>query len=191
MGHFGHCLSQLSQAGFLPAIRTHIESGKPFLGICVGLQALFSGSVEDEGTPGLGLIRSSLGRFDDSDKAVPHIGWNSADTRGRDVYDLRPDSKYYYVHSFREAYKPGELESQGWTVATGTYGGETFVGAVAKGNVYATQFHPEKSGGAGTRLLRNWLAGLPRLSTRPAAAADADAGAAPDAEANADAGAAS
>ncbi|KAI6780935.1 Imidazole glycerol phosphate synthase hisHF-like protein [Emericellopsis cladophorae] len=159
VGHFGHCMSQLAQAGFLPAIKAHIESGKPFMGICVGIQALFEGSSEDPEVPGLGVIKSSLGRFDATDKAVPHIGWNSANTGGGSLYDLRPDSKYYYVHTYREAYKKGELESQGWSVATGTYGGETFVGAVAKGNIYATQFHPEKSGVAGLRTLRAFLTG--------------------------------
>jgi glutamine amidotransferase/cyclase len=152
-------MSQLSQAGYLPAVRKHIDAGKPFMSICVGLQALFEGSVEDPDVPGLGLIKSTLGRFDDSDKAVPHIGWNSARTGGKRMYDLRPESKYYYVHSYREAYKEGELESQGWAVATGTYGGETFVGAVAKGNIFATQFHPEKSGVAGLRALRAFLSG--------------------------------
>ena len=152
-------MAQLSQAGYLPAIRAHIDSGKPFMGVCVGLQALFEGSVEDPGVPGLGVIKSSLGRFDDSDKSVPHIGWNSANTDGKPMYDLRPESKYYYVHSYREAYNKGELEAQGWTVATGTYGGETFVGAVAKGNIYATQFHPEKSGVAGLRTIRAFLTG--------------------------------
>ncbi|KAG9251394.1 uncharacterized protein F5Z01DRAFT_676882 [Emericellopsis atlantica] len=159
VGHFGHCMSQLAQAGFLPAIKAHIESGKPFMGICVGLQALFEGSSEDPEVPGLGVIKSSLGRFDATDKAVPHIGWNSANTGSGSLYDLRPDSKYYYVHTYREAYKKGELESQGWSVATGTYGGETFVGAVAKGNIYATQFHPEKSGVAGLRTIRAFLTG--------------------------------
>lgn len=129
------------------------------MSICVGLQALFEASVEDPDVKGLGFIQSTLGRFDDSDKSVPHIGWNSARTGGKFVYDLRPESKYYYVHSYREAYKEGELEAQGWTVATATYGNETFVGAVAKGNIYATQFHPEKSGAAGLRTLRSFLTG--------------------------------
>lgn len=108
---------------------------------------------------GLGVIPSSLDRFSDADKPVPHIGWNSADTHGRTMYDLRAGSKYYYVHSFKCPYQPGELESQGWTVATGTYGNETFIGAIAKGNIFATQFHPEKSGVAGLRTLRAFLTG--------------------------------
>ncbi|KAK2591146.1 Histidine biosynthesis bifunctional protein hisB [Conoideocrella luteorostrata] len=159
VGHFGHCLSQLSQAGYLPAIQKHIKQGKPFMAICVGLQALFEGSVEDPDVPGLGVIKGTLGRFDDSTKSVPHIGWNSASTAAQSMYDLRQDSKYYYVHTYRMPYIKGELESQGWTVATGTYGTETFVGAVAKGNIYATQFHPEKSGVAGLRTLRAFLTG--------------------------------
>ncbi|KAG6058451.1 hypothetical protein E4U32_004604 [Claviceps aff. humidiphila group G2b] len=159
VGHFGHCLSQLSQAGYLPAIQQHINEGKPFMGVCVGLQALFEGSAEDEDVPGLGVIKGRLGRFNDSDKSVPHIGWNSASTGSQAMYDLRPDSKYYYVHTYRMPYIKGELESQGWTVATGTYGTETFVGAVAKGNIYATQFHPEKSGVAGLRTIRAFLTG--------------------------------
>ncbi|KAK7416486.1 Histidine biosynthesis bifunctional protein hisB [Neonectria punicea] len=159
VGHFGHCLSQLAQAGYLEPVRKHISAGKPFMSICVGLQALFEGSVEDPDVSGFGVIKGSLDRFDDSTKAVPHIGWNSAYTGGATMYDLQPDSKYYYVHSYKLPYKKGELEAQGWTVATGTYGTETFVGAVAKGNVYATQFHPEKSGVAGLRTLRAFLTG--------------------------------
>ncbi|KAK0387445.1 hypothetical protein NLU13_5757 [Sarocladium strictum] len=158
VGHFGHCMSQLSQAGYLPSIRAHIAANKPFMGICVGLQSLFSGSLEDPGISGLSVIPFPLDRFDDKTKSVPHIGWNSAAT-AVPMYDLRPESKYYYVHSYKYPYVPGQLEDLGWTVATGTYGDETFVGAVAKGNIYATQFHPEKSGVAGLRTLKAFLTG--------------------------------
>lgn len=130
------------------------------MGICVGLQALFSGSAEDPECPGLGLIPGKLGRFDDATKSVPHIGWNNASCPTNPaLYDLRPSSKYYYVHSYKYPYNKGELEGLGWSVATGTYGSETFVGAVAKGNVLATQFHPEKSGVAGLRVLKAFLDG--------------------------------
>ncbi|KAI8633988.1 putative bifunctional histidine biosynthesis protein hishf [Xylariaceae sp. FL1651] len=159
VGHFGHCLGQLASAGYLPAIRAHIDAGKPFMGICVGLQALFEGSLEDPGVAGLGFIKGDLDRFDDAKKAVPHIGWNSANALSKSLYDLRPESKYYYVHSYKYPYVNGQLESQGWTVATGTYGEETFVGAVARGNVLATQFHPEKSGVAGLRVIKSFLTG--------------------------------
>ncbi|KAK1572682.1 imidazoleglycerol phosphate synthase [Colletotrichum navitas] len=181
VGHFGHCLSQLSQAGFLPAISAHIASGKPFMGICVGIQALFEGSAEDPDVPGLGVAKGRLDRFESSDKSVPHIGWNSANTGGASLYDLHPESKYYYVHTYKYPYTRGDLEAQGWTVATGTYGDETFVGALARGNIFATQFHPEKSGAAGLRCLRAFLDGsgaaaLARgdaVVTPPAAAAAA------------------
>ncbi|KAK7749178.1 Histidine biosynthesis bifunctional protein hisB [Diatrype stigma] len=157
VGHFKHCLGKLEE--FMPAVLKHIEAGKPFMGICVGMQALFAGSSEDPSQLGFGLIPGKLERFDDARKSVPHIGWNSANTSSKSFYDLRPESKYYYVHAYKYPYTPGELEGQGWTVATGVYGEETFVGAVARGNVVATQFHPEKSGAAGLRVLRSFLSG--------------------------------
>ncbi|PHH51922.1 Imidazole glycerol phosphate synthase hisHF [Ceratocystis fimbriata CBS 114723] len=159
VGHFGHCLTQLSTGGFLEPIRKHIADGKPFMGICVGQQALFEGSEEAPGVKGLGIVPTTLKLFDESSKSVPHIGWNDATTGGLSMYSLRPESKYYYVHSYMAPYVPGQLEAAGWTVAVGTYGNETFVGAVAKGNIFATQFHPEKSGVAGLRTLRDFLSG--------------------------------
>ncbi|KAI9882803.1 MAG: Autophagy protein 7 [Watsoniomyces obsoletus] len=165
VGHFGHCLTQLGQGGYLDPIREHIRAGKPFMGICVGLQALFEGSDEDLAVPGLSIIPGRLSRFDDSNKSVPHIGWNSAntlpdgETHGTSVYGLRPRSKYYYVHSYAAPYQPGELEQLGWHVARARYGYEEFVGAIAKGRILATQFHPEKSGSAGLRVLKAFLDG--------------------------------
>lgn len=152
-------MTQFSSAGYLPAIRKHIESGKPFMSICVGLQVLFEGSSESPSISGLGFIKGHLNRFDDTSKSVPHIGWNSANPRGKQAYDLRSTSKYYYVHSYKVPYREGELESQGWTVATARYGEEEFVGAIAKGNILATQFHPEKSGAAGLRVIKAFLDG--------------------------------
>ncbi|KAK2762820.1 Histidine biosynthesis bifunctional protein hisB [Arachnomyces sp. PD_36] len=168
VGHFGHCLSQLSERGFLEPIRQHLELGKPFMGICVGLQALLEGSEEDPDVPGLGLIPMRMQRFEDSNKSVPHIGWNSAKLTDEEVrkresfYGLRPDCKYYYVHSYAIPYKEGVLESHGWTVATAMYGDERFVGAVGRGNIFATQFHPEKSGSAGLATIRAFLNSQPR-----------------------------
>lgn len=153
-------MTQLSSAGYLLAIKQHIQSGKPFLGICVGLQALFVGSSEDPNVPGLGLINGCLDRFNDTEKAVPHIGWNSANPSSKESFGLHPFSKYYYVHSYKATYRKNELESQGWTVATATYGNEEFVGAVAKGNILGTQFHPEKSGMAGLRVIKAFLDGV-------------------------------
>ncbi|QQK43857.1 Imidazole glycerol phosphate synthase subunit hisF [Penicillium digitatum] len=165
VGHFGHCLSQLDKGGFLEPIRQHIEAGKPFMGICVGLQALFQGSEEDNDVPGLGVIPMRIKKFDDTSKSVPHIGWNSAINTGSDVtkhesfYGLRPTSKYYYVHSYAAPYNPGVLESDGWSVATAKYGEEEFIGAISRGNIFGAQFHPEKSGVAGLRAIRAFLNG--------------------------------
>ncbi|KAF2083318.1 imidazole glycerol phosphate synthase HisHF [Saccharata proteae CBS 121410] len=179
VGHFGHCMSQFTKAGYVEPIRKHIEAGKPFMGICVGLQALFEGSEENSAVPGLGLIPGYLKRFDDTTKSVPHIGWNSANTSAlgevsdESLYGLRPSSKYYYVHSFAVPYKEGELEKAGWKVATAQYGEEKFVGAVAKENVLVTQFHPEKSGAAGLRVLKAFLDNqyISKLPQTPSAAA--------------------
>lgn len=136
------------------------------MGICVGLQALFEGSAENPNVTGLGIVPGRLERFDDSDKSVPQIGWNSANTSSNEglaanqsLYGMRPDSKYYYVHSYAAPYKKGVLEKEGWAVATARYGNEEFIGAIAKENVLATQFHPEKSGAAGLRVLKAFLEG--------------------------------
>jgi imidazole glycerol-phosphate synthase len=127
----------------------------------VGLQALFEGSEEDPAVSGLCLIPGRLQKFKDSDKSVPQIGWNSATTlrESESLCGLRPTSKYYYVHSYAIPYRKGELENLGWSVATATYGDEEFVGAIGRDNVFATQFHPEKSGAAGLRVIKAFLEG--------------------------------
>ncbi|KAL9595819.1 MAG: hypothetical protein Q9219_006196 [cf. Caloplaca sp. 3 TL-2023] len=165
VGHFGHCLSQFDKGGYLEPIREHIEAGKPFLGICVGLQALFEGSDENPAIPGLSIIPGRLSRFDNHEKSVPHIGWNSArlvrkgSIQNLSFYGLQESSKYYYVHSYAVPYRHGFFEAAGWTVATAKYGSEEFVGAIGRRNVLGTQFHPEKSGAAGLRLLEAFLRG--------------------------------
>ncbi|RMZ66141.1 imidazole glycerol phosphate synthase hishf [Pyrenophora seminiperda CCB06] len=178
VGHFGHCLSQLEKAGYMEPIREHAKAGKPLMGICVGLQALFQGSEEDEKVKGFGFVPAKLRKFRDADKSVPHIGWNSANTSrqgdmtDQSLYGLRPASKYYYVHSYAALYEEGELEKHGWAVATARYGDEEFVGAIAKDNIFATQFHPEKSGAAGLRVLKAFLDQnrLSQLPEKPSAA---------------------
>ena len=131
----------------------------------MGLQALWEGSEEAEGVEGLGLVEGELRRFVGEGKSVPCIGWNGAVVRrrakkGRRIYyGLRDESKYYYVHSYAALYEEGMLEEKGWTVATAKYGDEVYVGAIGRGNVFATQFHPEKSGAAGLRVIKAFLEG--------------------------------
>lgn len=135
------------------------------MGICVGLQALFDGSAENPNVSGLGIVPGTLTRFDNMDKSVPHIGWNSARmsknsaSQHESFYGLRNSSKYYYVHSYAVPYQQGLLEHEGWNVAFANYGEEQFVGAIGRDNVFATQFHPEKSGIAGLRVLKAFLEG--------------------------------
>ena len=162
VGHFGHCMQTLSKAGYTEPLKSFINSGKPFMGICVGLQALFAASEESPSIPGLGIIPGTLRLFDPATKSVPHIGWNSAIGS---FYGLRPHSKYYYVHSYA-APVDDSLLADGWDVATGVYGEEEFVGAIGRGNVFATQFHPEKSGTAGLRVLKAFLNSV-RISPLP------------------------
>ena len=167
VGNFGHCLAELSKSGYLEPIRKHITLGKPFLGICVGLQALFEGSEENSNVPGLSIVPGKLIRFDDTNKSVPHIGWNSAAVETvvgspiQGFYGLRDSDKYYYVHSYAVPYEHEKLNQHGWKVATAEYGTEKFIGAISKGNLLATQFHPEKSGVAGLRVLKAFLKGRP------------------------------
>jgi glutamine amidotransferase/cyclase len=175
-------MTQLASAGYVEPIQAYIKAGKPFMGICVGLQALFEGSEEDPKVPGLGLIPEQLKKFEDGDKSVPQIGWNSANTSRKgevaseSLYGLRPSSKYYYVHSYAAPYREGELEKAGWSVATARYGDEEFVGAIARDNVFATQFHPEKSGAAGLRVIKAFLDGrkLEKLPQVPSTASTKD-----------------
>ncbi|KAI9848412.1 MAG: Histidine biosynthesis bifunctional protein hisB [Sclerophora amabilis] len=182
VGHFGHCLSQLDNGGYLEPIRAHIQTGKPFMGICVGLQALFEGSDESPDVAGLGVIPGRLVRFDDASKSVPHIGWNSANTSGEgtrreeSVYGLNPSSKYYYVHSYAVPYTENQLERSGWSIATARYGEEEFVGAIANARILATQFHPEKSGVAGLRVLKAFLDGIPSQLLSPTSPDDSREG---------------
>lgn len=139
------------------------------MGICIGMQALALGSDEDPDQPGLGIVPARVRRFDNSSKSVPHIGWNGATAvPGRDgaggpaaldkVTLLNQTGEdqtlYYFVHSYAI---PLCEEVKDWVLSTTTYGDETFVSAIRRGNCFATQFHPEKSGFAGLRVLRAFL----------------------------------
>jgi imidazole glycerol-phosphate synthase len=158
-------MGALKKRGLDGALADYVRAGRPFLGICLGLQLLFEGSEENGGVQGLGLIPGTVRRFTcDRDPVtplpVPHIGWNDLSlppTAGPPAPFLsRVDGRrVYFVHSFRAEPSPSNAD---WVAATSDYGGP-FVAAVRKGDVCATQFHPEKSGRAGLDVLKGFLEG--------------------------------
>jgi glutamine amidotransferase len=162
VGAFADCRQQLEQRGMIPAVRTHIAAGRPFLGICVGMQLLFRESLEFGRHAGLGLIDGTVVPFatDQPDPGtpgrtlkVPHIGWNTVrQTRSHPLWEAIPDqSHFYFVHSFH-----GQ-GSQPEVVAGMSDYGIPFTAAVARDSLFATQFHPEKSQRHGLQLLRNFI----------------------------------
>jgi glutamine amidotransferase len=159
-GGFGDCARAL-RGDLGAAVRAHLDAERPYLGICLGLQVLFESSQEADGAPGLGVLRGHVARLrggvDPQSGAplkIPHIGWNVAEpaAHGRGLLAEGPGQHFYFVHSF--VVVPDE---PGIVAATTEYG-ERFVSAIAYGNVFACQFHPEKSQQAGLALLERFLA---------------------------------
>ncbi|KAJ3226527.1 hypothetical protein HK099_004703 [Clydaea vesicula] len=162
VGAFGPAMERLKQLGFFDLLKDFINSGKPFMGICVGMQFLCEGSEESDGVKGLGLIPASCTRFKADTKAVPHMGWNIAANGSPDsatyINHNKNDTKYYFVHSYGILYnEKSNSNLKEWIYSLTTYKNETFVSSVRKGNVFATQFHPEKSGWAGLKVLKSFL----------------------------------
>ena len=147
VGHFSRCqsLNEKLRASVLESI----SSGKPFLGICVGMQWLFQGSTEAPETPGAALFAGQCSRFPASVKS-PHVGWNQIEVSSgsRLFRDVENGSFVYYTHSFRAPVVEG-------TVACTQYGG-AFSAAVERDNVFGVQFHPEKSAATGLKILENF-----------------------------------
>ncbi|SCW00510.1 LAFE_0C05776g1_1 [Lachancea fermentati] len=159
VGNFGHFVDNLQSRGFEKPLREYIASKRPLMGICVGLQTLFNGSEESPESKGLSLIDLKLTKFDSSEKPVPEIGWNNCVPKDS-LYGLDPYRRYYFVHSYAAIISPDtktQLENEGWNVATAKYGSEEFIAAICKDNIFATQFHPEKSGLAGIKIIDNFL----------------------------------
>ncbi|KAG6842264.1 hypothetical protein C0991_000234 [Blastosporella zonata] len=159
VGAFGHAVDCLQSRGLRDPLLRYIQSGRPFMGICIGMQILFQSSTESS-SPGLGVIPCPIEEFDYSDKAVPHIGWNSADLTypTTDAAEPIDPAHYYFVHSYCAKYAPDKYPAATeWVHSTTQYGHELFISSVRKGNVFGTQFHPEKSGPAGLALLDAWL----------------------------------
>ncbi|MCM1105263.1 MAG: imidazole glycerol phosphate synthase subunit HisH [Clostridium sp.] len=154
VGAFGDAMSRLHQYQLVEAIRHVVEKGTPFLGICLGMQLLFERSAESAGVDGLGILKGEILRIPDSKELkVPHIGWNalSFPNEGRLFAGIPEGSFVYFVHSY---YLKAEDERM---VAAATEYGTHIHAAVEKNNVFACQFHPEKSSDVGLRILENFI----------------------------------
>ncbi|KAI0033433.1 hypothetical protein K488DRAFT_69904 [Vararia minispora EC-137] len=163
VGAFQTAVDGLVSRGLLEPLRQYIASGRPYFGICIGMQVLYQSSTEAGDTPGLGVIPGIIDTFSSAEKSVPHMGWNAvelldAEQGARPSEGIRTGAHYYFVHSFRASYDPDRApEAARWAHAVAQYGQEVFVASVRRANVFATQFHPEKSGAAGLALLDAWL----------------------------------
>lgn len=154
VGDFGECMSNLEATGLIPTIRECIAKGIPLLGICIGEQILFEGSEESPEAKGLGIFKGMVRRIQAPGLKVPHMGWNSATFSQPDhplFAHLGEHPYFYFVHSYHCV-----PEDAGIITATTEYG-EKLTAAVAKDNVMATQFHPEKSGDVGLQVLKNFI----------------------------------
>ena len=154
VGAFGDCMRNLKARGLVAVLRESAAAGKPFLGICLGLQALFEGSEESPEAEGLGIFKGTVRRIEAPGLKVPHMGWNSL-TPGAPspLFEGLQESPYvYFVHSYHAVPEDGAL-----VTARTEYGG-ALTAAVGRGAVQAVQFHPEKSGDVGLAILRNFIA---------------------------------
>ncbi len=153
VGAFGDCLKNIRKAGFEEPVREWIEAGRPFLGICVGLQALYDDSEESPGVPGLGVLPGTIRRFKaDPEIKVPQIGWNQIQQRQRDcpLFNNLPDEAFvYFVHSYYAS-------DEGDAVAGVTTYGTDYASVLWRDNLLAVQFHPEKSQKVGLTMLENF-----------------------------------
>lgn len=153
VGSFGDAMDELRRRGLEKPIRNFIASGKPFLGICLGLQILFESSEESPGVSGLGILKGKIVRIPAGEGLkIPHMGWNSLSLRGNgDLFNrLKDDSYVYFVHSYY-------LKAEEDIVTAETEYGVTIHAAVQKENLMACQFHPEKSGRTGLIMLKNFI----------------------------------
>lgn len=151
VGAFADCMANLLSAGLEDAVRESIDSNKPFLGICLGLQLLFKESEEDGIHKGLGIFNGRVHRLPDSQK-IPHMGWNQVRyTDKPSIFEgIAEGSNFYFVHSYYV--DPTDTE----IIATTTDYGLIFTSSIWFKNIFAVQFHPEKSGGVGLKVLENF-----------------------------------
>ena len=161
VGAFAACMAGLRGIGGEKAIAARVAAGRPVLGICVGMQVLFARGVEfGLETEGCGVFPGTVDRLDAP--VLPHMGWNTvAPPPGSALFDgVEPGTRFYFVHSFALRLRDAGPLLEAGAKITVTEHGEPFAAAVEQGAVAATQFHPEKSGDAGAKVLSNWLATL-------------------------------
>ncbi len=154
VGAFGDAARRLDAYGLSDIIRDSIREGKPFLGICLGLQLIFERSEESPGVSGLGLLKGEILKIPYSEgNKIPHMGWNSIDIReGSRLFEgIGPQEYMYFVHSYY--LRAGNRDD----VCAETYYGTTIDAAVEHENIFACQFHPEKSGQTGLKILKNFI----------------------------------
>jgi len=152
VGAFGDCVRNLQERKLWNPINDWLSSGKPFLGICLGYQLLFESSEETPGVRGFGYFRGQVRRFQDERLKIPHMGWNSLDRNEHMLWRGLPRNPFvFFVHSY---YPVPEDDS---IVTSRTTYGETFAASVARDNVSAVQFHPEKSQDIGLAILKNFI----------------------------------
>ncbi len=164
VGAFGDGMEELDRRKLVEPIKGFAASGRPLLGICLGLQMMMDWSEEFGFHKGLGLVAGGVVKISEKDiegkkQRIPHIGWNAiADGTGRDTFDdgilrgIRQGLKFYFVHSYAPV-----PENEGDRLADTSYGGIKIAAVIRKGNVYGCQFHPEKSGTCGLRVIKNFL----------------------------------
>ena len=156
VGNFGDGMRQLEARGWSGFLREWTAADRPFLGICLGMQMLFDASAEAPGVAGLGIVPGTVKKFPPSVGKIPHMGWNAVrvpEHPARGLAAFAGSAEYFYfVHSFYV--EPADLA---WSGGVTGYNGVEFTAAVARGNLVATQFHPEKSQNAGLRLLKNFV----------------------------------
>lgn len=152
VGAFGDCMKNLAATGLIPTIEREISSGKKILGICVGLQILFADSDESPCVDGLKIFGGHVKKIRADGLKIPHMGWNSVTFGNSKLFaGLSANPYFYFVHSYHAAPDDPKIIS-----ATTIYG-ENVTAAVEHENIFATQFHPEKSGDVGLRVLKNFV----------------------------------